>query len=121
MSFVKTNGMRGKMIQLPNGDLWRGHTLVQSDERPDTLSLEGGEKPEDVIAEILTSQKGEMLSCTMCGQQYSRKQLNELREHIEKLHPASSKPLTNAEVALAQGMDTSDVELLGAIVLEPLK
>lgn len=121
MTFVKNGARAKRMIQLPNGDLWLGHTLEQKDERPDTLTAEGGEAPEDMIAEIITSQKGEMLSCTMCGQQFSRKELNELREHIEKLHPVSVKPLTNAEVLLSQGAKLDDVELLGAIELDPIK
>lgn len=118
--FVTGNGKRG-MVQLPNGDMWIPPVLNQSNERPDTMTLEGGERPDDVVADIISSQKGEMLSCTMCGQQFSRRELNELRSHIETLHPASTKPPTNFEVALAQGTELNDLELLGTIELPPIK
>lgn len=80
------NGESQRLVQLPNGDLWRG-VNIDATPRVDTASAAAkNETADDVVAEMITSQKGEVLSCVACGQQFSRKQLNELREHVETLH-----------------------------------
>ena len=90
-------------IQLPNGDLWRG---VRDEERPDNVELSPAPTtdPDEIIAEMITSQKGEMLSCQWCGTQFSRKQLNELREHVVERHGKATNADGEAEKAALVAM-----------------
>jgi hypothetical protein len=121
MPFVENKTKAKKFIQLPNSDIWLGH---RSDEvvRPDTLTALI-ESPIDVLSSMMKTANGGNMTCPHCGAQFSDKQLNEAREHIEKLHPSAEKPLTNAEVLLAQGGDALDEnsEFLGALTLPVIK
>ena len=102
----------GEFTQLPNGDLWK--PPVKGVERVDNVSA----TPEivdaaDAVSQILAmAPPGEALTCPWCGMQYSRKQLNELGEHIDKQHQHA---LGNAnandaalELAAAEGLAKAD-------------
>jgi hypothetical protein len=89
-----------RFVQLPNGDLWRGRPKDET-QRPDTFEMSGTDKPEDVIADMIAKQKGEVLSCVFCGENFNRKgELDKLYGHIEKQHPSSVKPPSDAEILM---------------------
>lgn len=95
-------GNSERLVQLPNGDLWKGVPNIDAAPRVDTASAQSkNESADDVVAEMITSQRGEVLSCVACGQQFSRKQLNELREHVETLHKSLFDSAETANQALA--------------------
>jgi hypothetical protein len=102
-----------RAVQLPNGDLWLGRKQT---DRPDTLDTKTDQTPDDMVAEMLKSQKGEILTCLHCSQQFTRKQLNELYEHVETLHPSASK--TQLDAAALEGqlaVDPENVEILAQL------
>lgn len=107
----------GAFIQLPNGDLWKGSRVQPNAPASETFKSDPvpAQNASDAVAEIMLSQKGEMLSCVWCGEQFSRKQLNELSEHIEVLHSGALGANASDEAALAA------LAFAEAQVLEPAK
>lgn len=119
--FVNNKTKAKKFIQLANGDVWLGRREDET-QRPDTLT-NLVETPETTVSGMIKLARGGALTCPHCGTQFSSKELNEAREHVEKLHPSAEKPISNAEVLLAQGGEAleENAEFLGAVVLDAIK
>lgn len=113
MSVVPMNERPTKLIQLPNGDLWRGMPEGQDQARPDTVDASAPATSEDAVAEAFTKQKGETVHCNWCGVEFSKKQFNEFSEHIAKLHPTALKPLE--PVAAKELFDLSNAVVVGRV------
>lgn len=108
-------------IQLPNGDLWGGSKIRP--DAPAAASFESDPVPAanaaDAVMEMFASQKGELMSCVWCGQQFSRKQLNEFVEHVESLHKGALGANAADEAALA-ALAFADAKLAAAPVAKPI-
>lgn len=118
MSVVSVNEKPTRLIQLPNNDLWRGRVQEEIIERPDTVDASAPATPEDAVIEMLQSQKGqEVITCVWCAQQFNRKEFNELKAHVETLHPTALKPL-NSEESMAAMIDLKNAMIVGKVVLD---
>jgi hypothetical protein len=91
------------MVQLPNGDLWR--PAQPGAEREDNVTaVSAAVSTDDTIAQIITAQSADaQYTCVWCGTAFDKKQLNELREHIETRH-SSRVDDEGREAALAAAL-----------------
>ena len=84
MSNRSLQAIPGVGVQLPNGDIWTG---AKAAPRPDTVTdVVDPTSPEDAVMQMLMTQKGEEVSCVWCDLKFQRKDLNGLRDHVEKNH-----------------------------------
>lgn len=89
----------GNAVQLPNGDIWNGVKLEA--ERPDNVDpVVTPEDASDAVVQMVAGQTGPQINCVWCGQQFGRKQLNELREHVETQHKSVFNKNESTEAAL---------------------
>lgn len=93
--------MSRELVQLPNKDLWRGHTYKAKgesniDTTPDPRPFA---KIDAAMAAILQHASGNpSLTCLWCGTQGDSK---EMREHLKTSHPSIVEPPTNEQIAAA--------------------
>lgn len=74
----------GKAL-LPNGDIWRGSK--RNVERPDNVERVIEPKDStDAVVQMIAASTGENVECVWCGQEFPRKDLNAIREHVEERH-----------------------------------
>jgi hypothetical protein len=116
MAVMPINEKPTKLIMLPNNDMWRGRPQDEIVERPDTVDASAPATPEDAVIEMLQSQRGETITCHWCGEQFTRKQFNELTDHVTKLHPSALKPLPT--LTAAEAFDLSNAQIVGKIVAD---
>lgn len=90
-----------ELIQLPNKDLWRGHTRQP---RPsDNVTLGDVPRPfakiDEAVAQMLKLANGAReLTCLWCGLQMESQPM---REHLKKNHASVVEPPTDDRVAAA--------------------
>jgi hypothetical protein len=89
--------------QLPNGDIWTG--FKRDEQRPDNVENVVVDAS-DAVSQMLAAQTGQMLNCNWCGMQFSRKQLNELREHVETNHQNVFGSTESEKAALVAALNT---------------
>lgn len=94
--------MSDQLIQLPNRDLWRGHTrqprvtdnVVFNTETPRPFA-----KIDEAMAQMLKLGNGaKELTCLWCGLQFGDASM---REHLKKSHSSVVEPPTDDRIAAA--------------------
>src|SRR5579884_1500534 len=98
-----------QFVQLANGDLWRGFV---ADERADNVAPLDADSSEDAVMQMIGSQRGETISCVWCGQQFARKQLTEIREHVETQHSKSLLSVDDAAALAREAFDPSKADII---------
>ena len=91
-----------ELVQLPNKDLWRGHTrepVVEETEFSQIVAEEEQDPLNRAMAKVLASSQGaQTLTCVWCGYQSAEQPM---RDHIRSSHKAVVEPVNAAAVALA--------------------
>lgn len=105
-----------RFVQLSNGDLWKGRKTV-TEERADNVQAMAPATAEDAVMEMVNAQRSETISCVWCGQNFSRKDLNAVREHVEAQHASVLKPIAS----ITNLTPIEEYEILAKIEAQPLK
>ena len=99
-----------ELIQLPNGDLWRGYrdepSAIAIAEIAEVITEEAADPVNRAMANILKAAKGSRnLSCLWCGQQFDERAM---RAHLKTAHATAiglDRP-SDAQVLVAQLKET---------------
>lgn len=94
------------LVQLPNGDLWRGYERTAKTEDNVAMPADAPRpfaKIDEAMSNIQIAAKGNStLTCTWCGLQGDGKQM---REHLKTSHPSIVQPPTDEQLAVAASIN----------------
>lgn len=99
-----------ELVQLPNGDLWRGHdrNLTREDNVDKTNAPRPFAKIDEAMSAILKNAKGHRdLTCLWCGLQSGDK---EMREHLKKDHASVVNPPSDEQLIMATKLNQVSAE-----------